>query len=67
VAHAKLIVSMGCGDQCPVVLGAEHLEWELSDPKGQPVENVRRIRDQVREQVRGLVESRHWGRQTVNA
>jgi len=67
IANSMLVVTMGCGDQCPVVPGAERIEWDLPDPKGQPVERVRWIRDQVREKVRALVEAKYWGRQPVNA
>ena len=67
VANATLVVTMGCGDQCPVVPGAQHLEWNLPDPKGRSVEEVRWIRDQVREMVRALVETNYWGRQTAVA
>ena len=66
-ANATLIVSMGCGDQCPTVPGAEQIEWDFPDPKGQPIEVVRRIRDEIRAKVRELVESRYWAKQPINA
>ncbi len=57
---ARLLVTMGCGEECPHVPGAEVLDWPLEDPKGQPVEKVREIRDEVRRRVADLVRSRGW-------
>ena len=51
---ADVIVSMGCGDECPVFPGTRRLDWTLDDPAGQPIENVRKIRDQIEEHVRAL-------------
>jgi len=59
---ADLLVTMGCGDACPYVPGLTTVDWPLQDPKGQPIEVVRRIRDDVRERVRALVHERHWAR-----
>lgn len=59
---AQLLVTMGCGDECPYVPGAERLDWELSDPKNQPVETVRRIRDDIRERVTALLQAHGWRR-----
>jgi arsenate reductase len=61
-AGARLLVTMGCGESCPVVPGLQREDWPLADPKGQPIERVREIRDQIREQVRQLVETRGWSR-----
>ena len=61
-ASASLLVTMGCGESCPVVPGLQREDWPLADPKGQPIERVREIRDQIREQVRQLVETRGWSR-----
>ena len=58
--QAQLLVTMGCGDECPYVPGAERLDWELPDPKSQPVETVRRIRDDIRERVTALLQARGW-------
>ena len=58
--HASLLVTMGCGDACPYVPGLERDDWPLDDPKGQPLERVRQIRDDVRERVRRLVAARGW-------
>ena len=61
-AGARLLVTMGCGESCPVVPGLKREDWPLADPKGQPIERVREIRDQIRERVRQLVETRGWSR-----
>jgi arsenate reductase (thioredoxin) len=47
---------MGCGDQCPYFPGKRYIDWELPDPKGQPIEQVRAIRDEIRERVAQLVD-----------
>jgi arsenate reductase len=61
LAHdAALLVTMGCGDHCPVVPGLAVADWPLPDPKDQPLEEVRRIRDDVRARVEALVVSRGW-------
>jgi arsenate reductase (thioredoxin) len=61
LAHqADVLVTMGCGDQCPYVPGATRDDWPLDDPKGQPIEKVRQIRDEIRDRVRALVERRGW-------
>jgi len=57
---AALLVTMGCGDQCPVMPGAERADWPLEDPKGQSIEKVRQIRDEIRRRVEELVQSRGW-------
>jgi arsenate reductase len=54
---ADVIVTMGCGDACPVYPGKRYVDWELRDPAGQPIEVVRTIRDEIRSRVAGLVES----------
>jgi arsenate reductase len=53
---ADVIVTMGCGDACPVYPGKRYLDWELDDPAGQPLEKVRAIRDDIDERVRRLVD-----------
>ncbi|MGO9178453.1 MAG: arsenate reductase ArsC [Candidatus Limnocylindrales bacterium] len=55
VRAADVIVSMGCGDACPVYPGKRYLDWELDDPAGQPLEAVRPIRDEIERRVRGLL------------
>jgi len=59
---ATMLVTMGCGDACPVVPGLRRDDWPLEDPKGRPVEEVRRIRDDVRARVAALVEREHIAR-----
>ena len=52
---ADVIVTMGCGDSCPVVPGKRYLDWQLDDPAGQGIEAVRPIRDDIEQRVRGLL------------
>ena len=54
--RADVIVTMGCGDACPVYPGKRYLDWELEDPKGKDLETVRLIRDQIRDLVGSLVD-----------
>jgi arsenate reductase len=57
---AKLLITMGCGDACPVVPGLERGDWPLEDPKGQPLERVREIRDDIVKRVHALIGSNGW-------
>ena len=57
---ATLLVTMGCGDACPDVPGLEVDDWPLRDPKGLPSNQVREIRDQIRDRVAALVDARGW-------
>jgi arsenate reductase len=59
---ARFLVTMGCGEQCPFVPGVVVLDWPLPDPKGQSVERVRAIRDEVRRHVQDLVRAQGWAR-----
>jgi arsenate reductase len=59
-ASATLLVTMGCGEACPVVPGVERDDWPLDDPKGKPLASVRRIRDEVEQRVRALLAARGW-------
>ncbi len=59
---ASLLITMGCGDQCPYVPGLQTDDWPLPDPKGQPLERVREIRDDVRRRVETLIAARGWQR-----
>ena len=59
-AGAEMLITMGCGDQCPVVPGLKRDDWPLEDPKGKPVEVVRAIRDDIRGRVQALVETQGW-------
>jgi arsenate reductase (thioredoxin) len=52
---AQVLVTMGCGDKCPYVPGARIEDWPLPDPKGQPIERVREIRDEIRKRVVDLI------------
>jgi arsenate reductase len=52
---ADHVVTMGCGDECPVVPGKRYEDWELPDPAGRPLEEVRAIRDEIAERVGSLV------------
>ena len=61
-AGASVLVTMGCGEACPVIPGVERDDWPLEDPKGQPIERVREIRDEVERRVRELVTGRDWQR-----
>lgn len=59
-AGVDLLVTMGCGEECPYVPGVERDDWALPDPKGRPLEEVRAIRDRIRAQVESLVARRGW-------
>lgn len=59
---AAVLVTMGCGDECPVVPGMRREDWPLLDPKGQGVEVVRSIRDEIAERVKRLVSAESWDR-----
>jgi arsenate reductase (thioredoxin) len=53
--RADLVVTMGCGDTCPYIPGKRYLDWDLPDPKGRPVDEVRAIRDEIAERVERLI------------
>jgi arsenate reductase (thioredoxin) len=55
VEHAEVVITMGCGDTCPVFPGKRYEDWDLTDPAGQPIEVVRQVRDEIRERITGLV------------
>lgn len=55
VREADVVVTMGCGDACPVYPGKRYLNWDLPDPSGRPVEEVRAIRDEIDRLVRALL------------
>jgi protein-tyrosine-phosphatase len=50
-----VVVTMGCGDTCPFIPGKRYVDWPLDDPKGRPIEDVRRIRDEIKSRVEDLV------------
>jgi protein-tyrosine-phosphatase len=54
--RADVIVTMGCGDRCPYIPGKRYLDWDLPDPSGQPLELVRRTRDEIAGRVRALLD-----------
>ena len=53
--QADLVITMGCGDQCPYIPGKRYLDWDLPDPKGRPIEEVRATRDEIARRVRELL------------
>jgi arsenate reductase (thioredoxin) len=53
---ADVVVTMGCGDTCPVLPGKRYVDWELIDPAGKGIDDVRPIRDDIRDRVAGLLE-----------
>lgn len=55
IGAADVIVTMGCGDTCPVFPGKRYLDWELADPAGKGVAEVRPVRDEIERRVRGLM------------
>lgn len=55
VEAADVVITMGCGDACPVYPGKRYLDWQVDDPAGQPIETVRRIRDEIRQRVSELL------------
>jgi arsenate reductase (thioredoxin) len=55
VRAADVVVTMGCGDACPLYPGKRYVDWELEDPSGKTVEEVRPIRDDLEQRVRGLL------------
>lgn len=55
VEMADYIVTMGCGDACPILPGRRYLDWEVTDPVGLTIDGVRQVRDHVLELVAGLV------------
>lgn len=55
VRAADVVVTMGCGDACPLYPGRRYLDWEVDDPAGQPIDVVRGIREDVRARVSGLL------------
>lgn len=55
IREADVVVTMGCGDECPFYPGKRYEDWDLTDPKGQPIEIVREIRDEIRRRVESLI------------
>lgn len=59
-AEAAWLITMGCGEKCPVVPGVQREDWPLEDPKGKPREKVREIRDDIAQRVRAFVVRQGW-------
>lgn len=57
---ASHLITMGCGEECPYLPGLEVLDWPLPDPRGQPVERVREVRDEIRRRVSDFVDAQGW-------
>ena len=53
--QADVVVTMGCGDQCPYIPGKRYIDWDLPDPKGRPIDEVRATRDDIQKRVNALV------------
>jgi arsenate reductase len=58
--RAQMLITMGCGDECPFVPGARRADWPVEDPKGKPLARVRAIRDDIRQRVKALVDREAW-------
>jgi arsenate reductase len=59
-AGAHVLVTMGCGESCPMVPGLRRQDWDLPDPKGKPPERVRAIRDAIRTRVEEFIAAEGW-------
>ena len=55
MAWADVVVTMGCGDECPYIPGKRYIDWELEDPKGRPIDEVRATRDEIARRVEALL------------
>ena len=55
VSSADVVVTMGCGDTCPVFPGKRYEDWQLTDPAGQPIDVVRQVRDDIRDRIQALI------------
>jgi arsenate reductase len=53
--QADIVVTMGCGDECPYISGKRYIEWDLPDPKGRPLDEVRAIRDDIARRIDSLL------------
>jgi protein-tyrosine-phosphatase len=54
--QADVVITMGCGDECPFIPGKRYIDWDLPDPKGRPIDEVRATRDEIRHRVAELVQ-----------
>jgi arsenate reductase len=57
---SAILITMGCGEQCPYIPGLRRMDWPLEDPKGKPVERVREIREEVKQRVLTLLQAESW-------
>lgn len=57
--EVDVVISMGCGDDCPILPGKERLDWEITDPAGQDLDFVRRVRDEIQLRVEEFLRERH--------
>jgi arsenate reductase len=55
-AQADVVVTMGCGDECPFIPGKRYVDWDLTDPADRPIDQVRTIRDDIDQRVRALID-----------
>jgi arsenate reductase (thioredoxin) len=55
--NAEMLITMGCGDECPYVPGLRRADWPLPDPRGKAIEDVRTLRDEIRDRVSALLRS----------
>ena len=62
---AALLITMGCGDECPFVPGLRRDDWPLSDPKGRPMDEVRAVRDDIKARVAGLIQAEGLGKEAA--
>lgn len=60
---ARWLITMGCGDECPFIPGAVVEDWPFDDPHGRPLDEVRRIRDQIAVRVSAFIRAKGWGRE----
>lgn len=60
--QAALLITLGCGEECPAVPDIKRDDWRVPDPKGLPMSEVRQIRDELRERVRTLLKAHGWQR-----
>lgn len=64
--QADVVITMGCGDQCPYIPGKRYLDWELPDPKGRPIQDVRASRDEIAKRVHKLLAELDASRPTAS-
>jgi arsenate reductase len=65
--RAQMLITMGCGDQCPIVSGLKRDDWPVEDPKGKSIARVREIRDEIRLRVSALLDREGWTAELASA